>query len=128
MRPFVLNGMLWRPVAVPPDDHRLIDRTGTSRLATTDPTTRCVYVSDRLRGADLETVMLHEVGHCALFSFGLLGQLHSMVPEESWTEAEEWVCNYLANYGREVLHAARTALARPVPKRVCKGAVCLTFQ
>ena len=126
MAPFVLHGMLWVPVVVPHDDHRLVDRTGIARLATTDPSTHCVYLSNRLKGKDLETVMLHEVGHCAIYSFGLLEQLHSFVNEDNWIEAEEWLCNYLANYGRDIFHAAKTALARPVPKCKCEGPLCLT--
>lgn len=92
MRPFVLNGDVWRPVLVDRDDPRLIDRTGTSRLATTDPSTMCVYLSN-----------------------GLLDSLHAIIPEDTWVNVEEWVCNYLANRGREIIHAANTALGRNVP-------------
>lgn len=69
MRPFVLNGDVWRPVPVDRDDPRPIDRTGTFRLATTDPSTMCVYLSNRLHGLDLEVVLTHEVGHCAMYSY-----------------------------------------------------------
>ena len=116
MRPFVLNGDLWRPVRVDPSDPRLTDRTGRPRIATTDPSTRCVYVSRLLHGSDLQTVMTHEVGHCAMVSYGLLDGLHRLIPEESWVDVEEWVCNLLANYGREVMHAANVAVG-PVPVR-----------
>lgn len=115
MRPFVLNGDVWRPVLVDRDDPRLIDRTGTSRLATTDPSTMCVYLSNGLRGIDLEVVLTHEVGHCAMHSYGLLDSLHAIIPEDTWVDVEEWVCNYLANSGREIIHAANTALGRSVP-------------
>lgn len=115
MRPFVLNGDVWRPVPVDHDDPRLIDRTGISRLATTDPSTTCVYISNLLRGTDLEVVLTHEVSHCALHSYGLLNSLHALIPEYTWVDVEEWVCNYLANRGREIIHAANTALGRNVP-------------
>lgn len=116
MRPFVINGDVWRPVAVPPGDERLTDRTGRSRLATTDPSTMCVYVSDRLRGMDLQTVMTHEIGHCVMVSHGLLDQLHRIVPEECWVDVEEWACNFVADYGREIIHAANVAIG-PVALR-----------
>ena len=77
MRPFVLNGDVWRPVPVDSDDPRPIDRTGTFRLATTDPSTMCVYLSNGLRGLGLEVVSTHEVGHCAMYSYGLLDPLHA---------------------------------------------------
>lgn len=115
MLPFVLNGDLWRPVFVSRDDERLVDRTGSSRLATTDPSTMCVYLSKGLTGRDLETVLTHEIGHCALYSYGLLDSLHALIPEDTWVDVEEWVCNYLADHGREILHAAMTALGCPVP-------------
>lgn len=109
MRPFVLNGDVWRPVPVDRDDPRLIDRTGTSRLATTDPSTMCAYLSNGLRGLGLEVVLTHEVGYCATHSYGLLDSLHAIIPEDTW------VCNYLANRGREIIHAANTALGCNVP-------------
>lgn len=119
MRPFVLNGDVWRPVPVDRDDPRLVDRTGLPRLATTDPETMCVYVSNRLRGRDLEVVMTHEVGHCAMHSYGLADSLHRLIPEDTWVDVEEWVCNYLADHGREIMHAANTALGVKVP--IMKG-------
>lgn len=107
MRPFVLNGDVWRPVLVDRDDPRLIDRT--------DPSTMCVYLSNRLHGLDLEVVLTHEVGHCAMHSYGLLESLHAIIPEDTWVDVEEWVCNYLASRGREIIHAADTALGCNVP-------------
>lgn len=112
--PLVINGDLWRPVTVDPGDPRLRDRTGSARIATTDPATRCVYLSRELRGPFLDRVLLHEAGHCAMVSYGLLESLHRMVPEESWVDVEEWACNFLANYGREVVQAVNAALPRPV--------------
>lgn len=108
MRPFVLNGDVWRPVPVDRDDPRSIDRTGTSRLATTDPSTMCVYLSSGLRGLDLEVVLTHEVGHCAMYSYGLLESLHAIIPEDTWVDVEEWVCNYPANRGRACTRCATT--------------------
>ena len=117
MRPFVLNGDVWRPVVVSPSDERLIDRTGRSRLATTDPDTMCIYISKGLKGFDLQTVVSHEIGHCAMISYGLLDSLHRIVPQSAWIDVEEWVCNFLADYGREVINAANIALSVPVAVR-----------
>ena len=116
MHPFVLNGDLWKPVMVDPGDPRLWDRTGSTRLATTDPETMCIYLSRDLRGIDLETVLIHEVGHCAMVSYGLLDGLHRIVPEEAWIDVEEWACNLLANYGAHVLHAANVAMGCPIAR------------
>lgn len=75
----------------------------------------CVYLSNGLRGLDLEVVLTHEVGHCAMYSYGLLDSLHAIIPEDTWVDVEEWVCNYLASRGREIIHAANTALGCNVP-------------
>lgn len=116
MHPFVLNGVLWRVVRVSKEDSRLIDRSGSYRLATTDPNTHCVYLLNTLKGEDLEVVLTHEIGHCAMISYNLLPSLHSIIPESSWVDVEEWLCNYLANYGKEVFHAVNTAFGLPLRK------------
>lgn len=110
MRPFVINGQLWRPVMVMPDDERLVDRTGRFCLATTDPKTRSVYLSRALHGNRLLTVMIHEVTHCAMHSYGMLDNLHDLMPESSWVGVEEWACNLVADHGAEILKAAEKAL------------------
>lgn len=118
MRPFVINGDVWRPVMVDPSDRRLVDRTGRHRIATTDPSTRCVYLSRELRGPFLLRVMTHEVGHCAMVSYGVLERLHDIVPEGSWVDVEEWACNLLADYGAEILDAARVAIGPAAVREV----------
>lgn len=110
-----MNGGVWGPVIADRDDPRPIDRTGTSRLATTDPSTTCVYLSNGPRGLGLEAVSTHGVGHCAMYGYGLLDSPHAVIPGDTWVDVEEWVCNYLANRGREAIHAADTALGRNVP-------------
>lgn len=112
--PIVINGDVWRSQAVDPGDPRLRDRTGSARIATTDPSTRRVYLSRELRGPFLDRVLLHEAAHCAMVSYGLLEGLHRIVPEYAWVDVEEWACNFLANYGGEVLQAVNAALPRPV--------------
>lgn len=56
------------------------------------------------------TVLLHELGHCVMFSYDLLGQIHRAVRPEYWVMAEEWVCNFLADYGRQIFAVAYDVL------------------
>ena len=79
MNSFYMNGYLWRVKFVPFDNPVLIDRSDTFRVATTHPARYCVYLSDELHGPFLLRVFAHELGHCALFSFGLLQDIHRMV-------------------------------------------------
>lgn len=41
-----MNGYLWHIAFVNPGSAKLVDRTGTSTLATTDPTVMRIYISD----------------------------------------------------------------------------------
>lgn len=106
MKSFVMNGYLWHIAFVNPSSAKLVDRTGASTLATTDPTVMRIYISDHLSGQELATVLIHELGHAALFSYGLLPDIHKAVKRQYWMEAEEWVCNFIADYGMRIFSIA----------------------
>lgn len=110
MDSFLMNGYLWRVEEVSPNSSELIDRTGEKRLATTDPHTRCIYLSRKLQGDILNRVLLHELGHATMFSYGLINRLHVYVRPEYWIEAEEWICNFIADYGYEIFCTASNVL------------------
>lgn len=46
-------------------------------------------------------VLTHEICHCVLYSYGLLYDIHTAVKKDYWILAEEWVCNFLYDYGLE---------------------------
>lgn len=114
MRPFVVNGRLWRVVRVPPDDPRLMDRTGVRRIATADPSTNTVCVSEEVSPPLLDRVMVHEVAHAVTMSYGLLDSLHDMVPPDRWVPVEEWAAELVEKYGMEAMALASESLGRPV--------------
>ncbi len=103
---FMMNGVLWRVKFVSPGSRILVDPFGESRLATTDPISQTVYLSRSLDRQTQEVVFLHELGHCVLFSYDLLSELREAVRPELWSEAEEWVCNFIADYGQEIFQVA----------------------
>lgn len=103
---FTMGGTYWRVVSVPPDSKELIDRTGTKTVATTDPNTHTVCIADNLEGDFLLRVLIHELGHCAMVSYDLIADIRRMVVPDYWIEAEEWVCNILADYGMKVFLTA----------------------
>lgn len=105
-----MNGYLWRVYLVEPYNPILVDRTGNLTVATTDPRTLCVYISRELDGMMLTRVLIHELGHCAIFSFDLLDDIHRMVYPEHWFEAEEWICNFIADYGMKIFSIAYNIL------------------
>lgn len=110
LRQFYMNGDFWQVRFVSPSDNVLIDRTGERTLAVSDYSTRVISIANNLYGELLSRVFIHELGHCVMFSYGLLPELHRMVKKQYWIEAEEWVCNFIADYGQFVIRTARDIL------------------
>lgn len=121
MNSFYMNGILWHVEASKSTSPMLIDRTGASRLGTTDLSTHTIYLSDALDEEMKPKVLIHELGHCALLSYNLLYDIHKMVRREYWLEAEEWLCNYLIDYGTYIFEALFKVLGpsalRMIPKQ-----------
>lgn len=84
----------------------LVDRTGRRTVATTDPSTKSIYISTNISGDFGKRVLLHELGHCVIYSFNLEQDIYRMVRPESWIEAEEWMCNLIADYGEMIFKIA----------------------
>lgn len=109
-----MNGDVWSVVEVEPGDARLTDRTGTARLATTDPATRTVAVARGLEPPLLDSVMLHEAAHAASVSYGTLAELRAFLPRVYWVPTEEWAARLVERHGIEAARAASEALGRPI--------------
>lgn len=103
---FLLNGDHWVVLYVDSDSPMLVDRTGKLTVATTDPNNYTVYLSNRLQGSFLTKVLLHELGHCVMISYDLVDKIHKIIKPKDWVMAEEWLCNYLANYGFKIFKIA----------------------
>lgn len=108
--PFTLNGIIWGVKIVSPTSHYLTDRTGLTRVATTDPDVHCIYLSSTLSGSFKTKVLLHELGHAVMVSYGLVDELHQFVEPYYWVEAEEWVCNFISDYGEQIFYQAYNIL------------------
>lgn len=118
---FVMNGYTWSVFIVEYNDQRLVDRTGKLTVATTDPSNSCVCLSSKLEGDFLMTVFIHELGHCALWSYGLLNDIHRMTKYRNWIEMEEFICNILADYGLQIFKIAYKTVGydawKTIPKK-----------
>lgn len=110
LRQFYMNGDLWRVQFVPSQDDVLIDRTGSRTLGVSDYSTHIISIANNLHGELLNRVFIHELGHCVMFSYGLLSELHRMVKKRYWVDAEEFVCNILADYSHFAIGTARDVL------------------
>lgn len=107
---FKMNGDSWEVRFVGANSPMLVDRTNKLTIATTDPETMTVYLSNRLQGDFLMTVFIHELGHCALYSFGFLDRIRKWVKPEYWIKMEEFICNFLADYGMSIFKIAYKTL------------------
>lgn len=103
---FYMNGYLWHVKYVKPFSPKLVDRTRNLCVATTDPNAKCIYLSSNLTGDFLNRVLIHELGHATMISYNLLDDIHRMVYPDHWVEAEEWVCNFIADYGLKIFRSA----------------------
>ena len=112
MNSFYMNGYLWQVEYVEPDDPVLFDRTGTARVATTDPSFQKIYMLKTLQNnpAFLQRVLCHELGHATMISYNMLNEIHRMVKPKYWIEMEEWICNFIADYGLLIFQTAYSLL------------------
>lgn len=95
---------------VSPDDSVLIDRTGSLRVATTDPVTNCIYLSNSLGGNFLRHVLIHELAHAFMISYGVLNQLHGMTIPRYWIDVEEWICNLIADDATDIINITKSLI------------------
>lgn len=106
LREFKMGNQTWRITVTSNTDARLVDQTGVFRLATTDPKTNCIYLSEKLSGDLLHYVLIHELAHCVMISYGYSDFIRKVVKQRYWVESEEWVCNTIARHSKEVLGIA----------------------
>ena len=91
---FIINGIAWNILYVPPFSHHLKRSDGSYTLGVTDWNDKCVYIADNLYGDKLEHVLCHELCHTVCFSHNI----HISI------ELEEWLCNFMADHGKEIIY------------------------
>lgn len=92
---------------MPKNSTRLIDRMGVLTVATTDPYDLTIYISSSIHGRFHDKVLVHELAHAVMLSYYLIDDIHMMVYPMHWMEAEERVCNFIADYGFELFRIFR---------------------
>lgn len=90
---FEMNGITWDVVLVSANSDKLRRSDNSVTCGVCDFGDRCNYLSDRLQGAFLRKVFIHEVCHSAIFSYGINLDL----------EQEEFLCDFIATYGDEII-------------------------
>lgn len=103
---FYMNGLRWNVRWTKSTDPILVDRTGSLTVAVTDPDTMTIYLSNGLRGSFLTTVVLHELSHAMMISYGYLEQIHKYCKKRHWVDMEELIANLIANQAKEIFQRA----------------------
>ena len=103
---FYKNGFHWNVRWANPTDPILIDRTLTKTVAVTDPDTMTIYLSNQLSGSFLTTVVLHELSHAMMISYGYLEQIHRYCKKRYWVDMEELIANLIAQQAKEIFQRA----------------------
>lgn len=103
---FFMNRILWRIRFVNPNSDILIDRTLLKTVAVTDPETMTIYLSNKLCGGFLTRVVLHELSHAMMISYGYLEQIHRYCKKRYWVDMEELIANLIAQQAKEIFQRA----------------------
>ena len=103
---FYMNGLRWKVRFVDSDNDILIDRTLAKTVGVTDPDTMTIYLSNELRGRFLTTVVLHELSHAMMISYGYLKQIHRYCKKRHWVDMEELIANLIAQQAKEIFQRA----------------------
>lgn len=81
-----VNGIKWRIVFT--DNPHDLELNGTVRLGITDRNTHTIYIHSNLQGDLLKKVLLHELTHAWLFSYGY----------DLSVEVEEMLCGFVDTF------------------------------
>lgn len=87
MNVFYINNDPWHVEYVKSYSPELVDRFGRLTVATTDPMSLTVYISEGLSDEYKTEILLHELGHCFIFSYHLTDDIHRFLYQEYLEEA-----------------------------------------
>ena len=90
---YKINGITWYMIRVRSDSPMLMRSDGSITVGMCDTETQTIYISDALHGRFLRKVLLHEICHSAMFSYGI----------DMSVDQEELFCDLLSTYGDEII-------------------------
>ena len=90
---YKINGITWYMIRVRSDSPMLMRSDDSITVGMCDRETQTIYVSDALHGRFLRKVLLHEICHSAMFSYGI----------DMSVDQEELFCDLLSTYGDEII-------------------------
>lgn len=90
---YQINHLIWDIRFVQGDSPMLMRSDGSYTVGMCDRTTQTIYISELLQGKFLRKVLLHEITHSAMCSYGI----------DMSVEQEEMFCDLLSTYGDEII-------------------------
>lgn len=90
---YQMNGKTWNIAFVEHHSNMLKRSDGSYTVGMCDNSAQTIYIADNLQGKFQRKVLLHEVAHSAMFSYGI----------EMSVEQEEMFCDLIATYGDEII-------------------------
>ena len=90
---YQINGKTWYIRLVRSDSPMLMRSDGNYTVGMCDRETQTIYISELLQGKFFRKVLIHEVCHSAMFSYGI----------DMSVEQEELFCGLVATYGDEII-------------------------
>ena len=90
---FFMNGIKWKVLFVKQDSEYLKTSLGNYTVGMCDRATQTIYISELLQGKFLRKVLIHEVCHSAMCSYGI----------DMSVEQEELFCDLVSTYGDEII-------------------------
>lgn len=90
---FYLNDNLWQVMYVNPGNEQLKNSDGAYTLGVCDNNQKTIFINNSLPPEKEEHVLCHEITHSVCFEYDIVLPI----------EAEERLCNFLADHGREII-------------------------
>ena len=93
---FTINNQKWEIKYATPGSRNLRRSDGSLTVGVTDLKDGIIYLSTALSGAFLRKVLIHELTHAAMFSYGIIVDV----------DTEELICDLIASHGDEIIGLA----------------------
>ena len=90
---YKIHGITWYMIRVRIASPMLMRSDGSITVGMCDRETQTIYISNALHGRSLRKVLLHEICHSAMFSYGI----------NMSVDQEELFCDLLSTYGDEII-------------------------
>lgn len=91
---FQVNKNIWQVRFVNPNSDYLKMSNGRQVLGMCDNNIKTVFIADNQSDYKTEHILCHEITHTICFEYNI------SLPYET----EEWLCNFMADYGKEIIY------------------------